>query len=177
MVESNPDIKISCRGFQTFPCHRQSHLVCSCHTVHLDERWMWLKVILTWRSKCSQHIYVFIYLAQQLWLNYVCKEDLDCGCCVAGFIQSLYHSPSPDLLDKVKADLERESAARAEVETKYRESEASLKSIQAKSKQLIGALQQRVEEAEMGKVKNVSVVKHTHTGACVHIQHVHTNMY
>ena len=96
---------------------------------------------------------------------------------MAGLIQSLYHSPSPDLLDKVKADLERENAARAEVETKYRESEASLKSIQAKSKQLIGALQQRVEDAESGKVKNVSVVKHTHTGACVHLQHVHTNMY
>ena len=95
---------------------------------------------------------------------------------MAGLIQSLYHSP-PDLLDKMKADLERESAVRAEVETKYRESEASLKSIQAKSKQLIGALQQRVEEAEMGKVKNVSVVKHTHTGTCVHIQHVHTDMY
>ena len=95
---------------------------------------------------------------------------------MAGLVQSLYHSPA-DLLDKVKADLERESAARAEVETKYRESEASLKSIQAKSKQLIGALQQRVEEAETGKVKSVSVVKHTHTGACVHIQHVHTNMY
>ena len=79
---------------------------------------------------------------------------------MAGLIQSLYHSP-PDLLDKMKADLERESAVRAEVETKYRESEASLKSIQAKSKQLIGALQQRVEEAEMGKV-NVSVVKHTY---------------
>ncbi|XP_070204148.1 rab GTPase-binding effector protein 1-like isoform X2 [Littorina saxatilis] len=56
-------------------------------------------------------------------------------------------------MDKMKTDLERESAARAEVETKYRESEASLKSIQAKSKQLIGALQQRVEEAENGKTK------------------------
>ena len=65
----------------------------------------------------------------------------------------------PDDLDRVKADLERESTARAEMETKYRESEASLKSIQAKSKQLIGALQQRVEEAEMGKVRSVRVVK------------------
>ena len=55
-------------------------------------------------------------------------------------------------MDRMKADLERESALRAEVEAKYRESEASLKSIQAKSKQLINALQQRVEEGDTGKV-------------------------
>ncbi|KAK7487813.1 hypothetical protein BaRGS_00020954 [Batillaria attramentaria] len=54
-------------------------------------------------------------------------------------------------LDRVKADLERESSMRAEIETKHREAEASLKSIQAKSKQLIGALQQRVEEGEKAK--------------------------
>lgn len=52
------------------------------------------------------------------------------------------------LLERVKADLERESVMRSEMETKHREAEASLKSIQAKSKQLIGALQQRVEEGE-----------------------------
>lgn len=52
----------------------------------------------------------------------------------------------------MKADLERESSQRAEFETKLREAETSLKSIQAKSKQLIGALQQRVEESEKAKV-------------------------
>ena len=69
----------------------------------------------------------------------------------------------PDHLDKVTAELERESAARAEVDTRYRESEASLKSIQAKSKQLIGALQQRVEEAETGKVRACQRAEHAHT--------------
>ncbi|XP_025090931.1 rab GTPase-binding effector protein 1-like isoform X1 [Pomacea canaliculata] len=57
------------------------------------------------------------------------------------------------LLDRMKADLERESSQRAEFETKLREAETSLKSIQAKSKQLIGALQQRVEESEKAKTQ------------------------
>ncbi|KAL8599973.1 hypothetical protein ACOMHN_038972 [Nucella lapillus] len=56
-------------------------------------------------------------------------------------------------VERLKGEVERESTGRADVEAKYRESEASLKSIQAKSKQLITALQQRVEEGEMGKTQ------------------------
>ncbi|XP_048743050.1 rab GTPase-binding effector protein 1-like isoform X5 [Ostrea edulis] len=48
--------------------------------------------------------------------------------------------------ESLKSELERESAVRANVEGKYKEAEHSLKSIQAKSKQLISALQQQVEE-------------------------------
>ncbi|XP_046374469.1 rab GTPase-binding effector protein 1-like isoform X1 [Haliotis rufescens] len=55
--------------------------------------------------------------------------------------------------ESVQSELERESSVRAESETKLRETEQSLKSVQAKSRQLINALQQRVEEHERSKVK------------------------
>ncbi|XP_060079265.1 rab GTPase-binding effector protein 1-like [Ylistrum balloti] len=55
--------------------------------------------------------------------------------------------------DSLKSELERESAVRAEVETKLRETEQSLKSIQAKSKQLINALQQQVEQQSEARAK------------------------
>lgn len=58
------------------------------------------------------------------------------------------------LVDKLKIDLEREIASRTELEGKYRESDATLKSMQAKSKQLIGALQQRLEDAENTKSRS-----------------------
>lgn len=56
--------------------------------------------------------------------------------------------------ESVQSELERESSVRAESETKLRETEQSLKSVQAKSRQLINALQQRVEEHERSKVDN-----------------------
>ncbi|XP_062577001.1 rab GTPase-binding effector protein 1-like isoform X3 [Saccostrea cucullata] len=48
--------------------------------------------------------------------------------------------------ESLKSELEREGAVRAEFEGKYKEIEQSLKSIQAKNKQLISGLQQQVEE-------------------------------
>ncbi|XP_022339951.1 rab GTPase-binding effector protein 1-like isoform X2 [Crassostrea virginica] len=48
--------------------------------------------------------------------------------------------------ESLKSELEREAAVRANFEAKYKESDQTLKSIQAKSKQLISALQQQVEE-------------------------------
>ena len=48
--------------------------------------------------------------------------------------------------ESLKSELERESSVRSDLEKKLTESELSLKSIQAKSKQLINALQQQVAE-------------------------------
>ncbi|XP_061189635.1 rab GTPase-binding effector protein 1-like isoform X1 [Saccostrea echinata] len=48
--------------------------------------------------------------------------------------------------ESLKSELEREGAVRAEFEGKYKETEQSLKSIQAKNKQLISGLRQQVEE-------------------------------
>ncbi|XP_071179793.1 rab GTPase-binding effector protein 1-like isoform X2 [Mytilus edulis] len=48
--------------------------------------------------------------------------------------------------ESLKSELERESSVRADLSKKLTESEASLKSIQAKSKQLINALRQQVAE-------------------------------
>lgn len=48
--------------------------------------------------------------------------------------------------ESLKSELEREATVRANFEAKYKETEQSMKSIQAKSKQLISALQQQVEE-------------------------------
>jgi hypothetical protein len=66
--------------------------------------------------------------------------------------QCLLKETVADHQDKLRSELERESSARAEAEAKFRESEGALKSMQAKSKQLITALQQRTEEAENAKV-------------------------
>ncbi|XP_076452768.1 rab GTPase-binding effector protein 1-like isoform X2 [Babylonia areolata] len=56
-------------------------------------------------------------------------------------------------VERLKGEVESERVGRAEVEARCRESEASLKSIQAKSKQLITALQQRVEEGDTAKTQ------------------------
>lgn len=48
--------------------------------------------------------------------------------------------------ESLKSELEREATVRANFEAKFKETEQSMKSIQAKSKQLISALQQQVEE-------------------------------
>uniref|UniRef100_K1QDJ7 Rab GTPase-binding effector protein 1 n=1 Tax=Magallana gigas TaxID=29159 RepID=K1QDJ7_MAGGI len=48
--------------------------------------------------------------------------------------------------ESLKSELEREATVRANFEAKCKETEESMKSIQAKSKQLISALQQQVEE-------------------------------
>ena len=56
----------------------------------------------------------------------------------------------------MKSELERQTAVRVETETKLRESEASLKSIQAKSKQLINALQNQLEEQTTARVSRCS---------------------
>lgn len=48
--------------------------------------------------------------------------------------------------ESLKSELERESSVRSELEKKLSETEQSLKSIQAKSKQLINALQQQLAE-------------------------------
>lgn len=48
--------------------------------------------------------------------------------------------------ESLKSELEREATVRANFEAKYKDTEQSMKSIQAKSKQLISALQQQVEE-------------------------------
>ncbi|ESO97854.1 hypothetical protein LOTGIDRAFT_228394 [Lottia gigantea] len=55
--------------------------------------------------------------------------------------------------ESIQSELERESAVRAEFETKFRENELALKNLQAKNKQLISVLQQRVEEFDKAKVK------------------------
>ncbi|XP_064619716.1 rab GTPase-binding effector protein 1-like isoform X2 [Lineus longissimus] len=57
------------------------------------------------------------------------------------------------ILQSVKSELEREAKVRAETEAKLRETDASLKSIQAKSKQLINALQHQVEEQSSARTK------------------------
>ncbi|CAI9741391.1 GTPase-binding effector 1-like isoform X2 [Octopus vulgaris] len=50
------------------------------------------------------------------------------------------------ILESCKSELERESSVRAETETKLRDSDQSLKKIQTKSKQLINALTQQLDE-------------------------------
>ena len=52
----------------------------------------------------------------------------------------------PAILESCKSELERESSVRAETETKLRDSDQSLKKIQTKSKQLINALSQQLDE-------------------------------
>ncbi|KAL5016860.1 hypothetical protein ScPMuIL_006449 [Solemya velum] len=55
--------------------------------------------------------------------------------------------------ESLKTELERESSVRAEVETKFRESEQALKGLQAKSRQLTKALQQQLEEQSNARTK------------------------
>lgn len=55
--------------------------------------------------------------------------------------------------DSLNSELERESAVRAEMETKLRESEQSLKSIQSKSKQVIQELQRQVQQQSEARTK------------------------
>ncbi|XP_041347678.1 rab GTPase-binding effector protein 1-like [Gigantopelta aegis] len=61
--------------------------------------------------------------------------------------------------ESIKSELERESAVRAESESKLREAENSLKNVQAKSRQLIQCLQQRVEEHGNTKAKLESEIQ------------------
>ncbi|XP_033747222.1 rab GTPase-binding effector protein 1-like [Pecten maximus] len=55
--------------------------------------------------------------------------------------------------DSLKSELERESAVRAEAETKLRDTEESLNNIEAESKQSIQALQQRVKQQSEARAK------------------------
>lgn len=55
--------------------------------------------------------------------------------------------------DSIRSEFERESAVRAEAETKLREMEQALKSQQAKSKQLIGGLQKQLEEQSNARTR------------------------
>lgn len=54
--------------------------------------------------------------------------------------------------DSVKSELEREATVRAETESKLRESEQTLKNLHAKTKQIMNALQQQLEEHNNNKV-------------------------
>ncbi|KAK3084568.1 hypothetical protein FSP39_015613 [Pinctada imbricata] len=60
--------------------------------------------------------------------------------------------------ESLKSELERESSVRAEAEAKLRETDQSLKSIQAKSKQLISALQKQLEEESNVRVGQVRIL-------------------
>lgn len=63
--------------------------------------------------------------------------------------------PFPAIHDSIKSELERESSVRAEAESRVRETEQTLKSLQAKYKQMIGGLQKQVEEQSNARV-NIS---------------------
>ena len=56
----------------------------------------------------------------------------------------------------VKSELDRQSSLRCETEGRLRETEATLKSIQAKSKQLIHALQNQLEQQTTARVRRAS---------------------
>lgn len=60
--------------------------------------------------------------------------------------------PTPADLDNVRQELEQEATLRAEAETKLRDTESSLKGMQAKSKQILGKMQEKVEELDKRKV-------------------------
>ncbi|CAE1168022.1 RABEP1 [Acanthosepion pharaonis] len=62
------------------------------------------------------------------------------------------------ILESCKSELERESSVRAETETKLRDSDQSLKKIQTKSKQLINALSQQLDEQTTLRSKSDSEV-------------------
>ncbi len=56
------------------------------------------------------------------------------------------------MLQSVKSELERQTQLKTEAETKLKESETQLKSIQAKSKQLINGMQSQLEEQAKARV-------------------------
>ncbi len=56
------------------------------------------------------------------------------------------------MLQSVKSELERQTQLRTEAESKLKESETQLKSIQAKSKQLINGMQSQLEEQAKARV-------------------------
>ena len=58
------------------------------------------------------------------------------------------------VLQSVKSELERQTQLRTETETKLREADTQLKSIQAKSKQLINGMQSQLEEQSKARVRN-----------------------
>lgn len=60
------------------------------------------------------------------------------------------------MLQSAKSEMERQSSLREEAQDKLKETEASLKSVQAKSKQLINALQVQLEEQTKAKVEIIS---------------------
>ena len=55
-------------------------------------------------------------------------------------------------LQSIKSEAERQSTLKVDAESKLKEVETSLKNIQAKSKQLIGALQNQLEEQTNARV-------------------------
>ncbi len=57
------------------------------------------------------------------------------------------------MLQSVKSELERQTQVRIEAETKLKETDAQLKSIQAKSKQLINGMQSQLEEQSKARVR------------------------
>ena len=59
------------------------------------------------------------------------------------------------MLQSAKSEMERQNSLRQEAEGKLKETDASLKNIQAKSKQLITALQGQLEEQTKAKVSEV----------------------
>ncbi len=58
------------------------------------------------------------------------------------------------MLQSVKSELERQTQLKTEAETKLKESETQLKSIQAKSKQLINGMQSQLEEQAKARVRH-----------------------
>ena len=69
-------------------------------------------------------------------------------CCFSTFFYTSFSA----ILQSVKSELDRQTKLKNENEAKVKEAEASLKNIQAKSKQLIGALQTQVEEHSTARV-------------------------
>jgi hypothetical protein len=61
-------------------------------------------------------------------------------------------SSSAATLQSIKSEAERQSSLRSEAENKLKEAEASIRSMQAKSKQLIGAMQNQLEEQTNARV-------------------------
>ena len=60
------------------------------------------------------------------------------------------------VLQSVKSESERQTQLRSEAEGKLREAETQLKSIQAKSKQLINGMQSQLEEQSKARVSRAT---------------------
>lgn len=71
-------------------------------------------------------------------------------CEIKVFVYTFYFPVA--VQESLKSELEREATVRANFEAKYKETEQTMKSIQAKSKQLTSALQQQVEEQSNARV-------------------------